>query len=94
MPTSFVLLYIVFAFVTLLLLFFVLLRKGEGGGLSGAFAGIGGETAFGVKAAKQVDKIITWLAAIFLLLAVLLSIPAVRPGGDIPASSSGEESDG
>ena len=55
--TFFYIVLVLFLFSSLLLLGLVMLRKGEGGGLSGAFGAMGGESTFGVKAAKQVDKL-------------------------------------
>ena len=62
----------------LLLILFILLRKGEGGGLSGAFGGMGGDTAFGVKAAKHLDRIIAIVACVFLGSAILMSTKMLR----------------
>ncbi len=85
--TFFYIVLVLFLFSSLLLLGLVMLRKGEGGGLSGAFGAMGGESTFGVKAAKQVDKLIAWMAFIFLLLAIFLNHPTVRGQG---GSSEGE----
>lgn len=87
----FYVLLVVYVLVTLVMVGFILLRKGEGGGLSGAFAGIGGEATFGVKAAKQLDKLITYLAIFFLGLGLLLNLPRIR-GGEEEAAAASEES--
>lgn len=76
--TFFYIILVLFLFSSLLLLGLVMLRKGEGGGLSGAFGAMGGESTFGVKAAKQVDKLIAWMAFIFLVLAIFLNHPSIR----------------
>lgn len=59
----------------------ILLRKGEVMGLSGAFGGAGGETAFGVKTQKQLDKVITYVSVVFIVSAILLSTPKFRQAG-------------
>lgn len=84
---------VLFCLCSFILVGLVMLRKGEGGGLSGAFSGMGGESTFGVKAAKQLDKLIGWVTFVFLFLAILLSTNQVRHGDDSPdAETSGEES--
>ena len=72
---------ILFIAAGLLLVIFILLRKGEGGVLSGAFGGVGGETAFGVKAAKHLDRVIGVIAFIFLACAILMNINTFRKKG-------------
>lgn len=60
---------VLFVIVSILLIIVVLLQKGRGGGLGGAFGGIG-STAFGTR----VGDVLTWvtivLTGLFLLLAV------------------------
>jgi preprotein translocase subunit SecG len=66
----FVLLFVVCLFLILL----VLIQKGRGGGLSNAFGGGGGNTAFGSKT----GDVLTWATSIvfgvFMLLAVGLNL--------------------
>jgi len=50
-----------------LLMFIVLLQRGRGGGLAGAFGGLGGQSAFGTKAGDVFTKItiiraVSWVA--------------------------------
>src|SRR3954464_5216883 len=65
-----------FAFVAIVLILLVLIQKGRGGGLSSAFGGAGGNTAFGSKT----GDVLTWATSIvfgvFLLLAVALNLLA------------------
>ncbi len=65
-----VLLVIVSTFLILL----VLVQKGRGGGLAGAFGGMGGQSAFGTKAGDMFTKITSFAAVfwIFLCLASFL----------------------
>jgi len=63
------LIFVVFMFVGLLMCLIVLLQEPKGGGLSGAFGGVGAET-FGVQTGG-VNKFTSVLAAIFLGLAIM-----------------------
>ena len=74
------LLYVIFTMAALLLILMVLFRPTEGSGLSGAFGGIGGDTAFGVKATQVIDKAVMWVAGVFILLAVVLAFIKAHPG--------------
>ena len=70
---SLLLLFLVLSFFLILL---VLIQKGRGGGLSAAFGGVGGNTAFGAKT----GDVLTWATSIvfgvFLLLAIGLNLIA------------------
>jgi preprotein translocase subunit SecG len=65
-----------FIFICLFLVLLVLIQKGRGGGLSSAFGGAGGSTAFGSKT----GDVLTWTTSvvflIFLILAVSLNLLA------------------
>lgn len=63
-----------FSVLGILLILLILARKSESGGLTSAFGGFGGSEALGVKATKQLDKVITVMATILFLLAVLLNM--------------------
>ncbi|HVY60041.1 MAG TPA: preprotein translocase subunit SecG, partial [Planctomycetota bacterium] len=65
-------LWFVYIMVCLLLMVIVLIQRGETGGLSSAFGGGGGETAFGTKADMTWKKATAWFAGIFMLLAIVL----------------------
>jgi preprotein translocase subunit SecG len=62
---------IVFLFVGLLLIFVILLQRGRGGGLAGAFGGAGGQSAFGTKAGDVFTRITIGIAIVWVLMAVL-----------------------
>ncbi len=47
----------------------VLIQRGRGGGLAGAFGGAGGQSAFGTKAGDVFTKITVVVACIWVLLA-------------------------
>jgi len=61
---------ILFLLVGVILILLVLIQKGRGGGLAGAFGGPGGHSAFGTKTADIFIKATAVLAAIFGFLAI------------------------
>jgi preprotein translocase subunit SecG len=64
-------------FVTaVFLILLVLVQRGKGGGLAGAFGGLGGQSAFGTKAGDLFTKITVGVAA-FWILACIVSIKAL-----------------
>lgn len=77
MGTFFFYLFIVlYILICLFMILLILIQKGRGGGLSSAFGGAGGNTAFGSKT----GDVLTWATSIvfgvFLLLAVVLNLMA------------------
>jgi preprotein translocase subunit SecG len=64
------------AFMTLL----VLIQKGRGGGLSSAFGGAGGNTAFGTKTGDVLTWVTSVTFALFIILAVALNLVADKIG--------------
>ena len=62
-----------FGLVCVLLMLLILIQKGRGGGLSAAFGGMGGNTAFGAKTGDM----LTWVTAAFFGVFILLSITMV-----------------
>jgi preprotein translocase subunit SecG len=69
-------LYVLLMFLALILILLVLIQKGRGGGLSSAFSGGGGNTAFGSKT----GDVLTWATSIvfgvFMLMAIGLNLVA------------------
>ena len=57
--------------VSLLLIFLVLIQRGKGGGLAGAFGGAGGSSAFGSRAGDLFTRITLVLAAVWILLIIV-----------------------
>jgi len=55
----------------LFLILLVLIQRGRGGGLAGAFGGMGGQSAFGTKAGDVFTKITVGVATFWILLCVL-----------------------
>jgi preprotein translocase subunit SecG len=58
------------------LIFVILLQKGKGGGLAGAFGGAGGSSAFGSRAGDTFTRV-TIYVAIFWALLIMITIKVV-----------------
>ena len=65
---------VLFLLVAVLLMLLVLIQRGRGGGLAGAFGGPGGHSAFGTKTADVFVKATAVLGAIFFLLAIGMAL--------------------
>ncbi len=61
---------LILIFVCLLLIVVILLQRGRGGGLTGAFGGAGGTSAFGAKTGDVFTWITVVVATVFILIAV------------------------
>ena len=70
MTTIYYLLSLLFAFLCVFMVLLILIQKGRGGGLSGAFGGAGGNTAFGTKT----GDLLTWVTASVFVLFILLAM--------------------
>ncbi len=65
-------LFMVLLFVlALFLIVLVLIQRGKGGGLAGAFGGLGGQSAFGTKAGDLFTKITIGVAFFWIVLCLL-----------------------
>ena len=53
------------------LIVLVLIQRGKGGGLAGAFGGMGGQSAFGTKAGDLFTKITIGVAAFWIILCMV-----------------------
>jgi len=58
-------------FTAFFMIILVLIQRGKGGGLSGAFGGMGGQSAFGTKAGDLFTKITIGVATFWILMCVL-----------------------
>jgi preprotein translocase subunit SecG len=74
--------------VALLLIGLILLQKNRGSGLSGAFGGVGGHTAFGTKTGDFLTWVTVGLAVLFLVLVILLNF-AFEPTSIAGAAGAG-----
>ena len=61
-------------FSSIAMILLVLIQRGRGGGLAGAFGGQGGQSALGVRAGDVFTKITVVVAVVWVLLAGLLGI--------------------
>jgi preprotein translocase subunit SecG len=69
--TTFLMILLILTGIFLIVL--ILIQRGKGGGLAGAFGGMGGQSAFGTKAGDMFTKI-TIGAAIFWILLCIVSV--------------------
>jgi preprotein translocase subunit SecG len=60
---------ILFAVASVFLIFIILLQRGRGGGLAGAFGATGGQSAFGTKAGDVFTRITIGVAVVWVALA-------------------------
>ena len=67
----------------------VLIQRGKGGGLAGAFGGVGGSSPFGSKAGDAFTRITIWVAAIWLVVIMIQVKVANRPGAAGPVNMPG-----
>jgi preprotein translocase subunit SecG len=73
----------------LFLILLVLIQRGKGGGLAGAFGGVGGSSPFGSRAGDAFTRLTIYVALVWLLMtmvqvrAIQANNPAynVQPGG-------------
>jgi preprotein translocase subunit SecG len=81
------LLMVTLVLMSLFLIFVILLQKGKGGGLAGAFGGAGGSSAFGSRAGDTFTRVTIYVALFWALLIMItikvvpLSVQAAPGGG-------------
>lgn len=64
-------------FIGFLLMITVLIQRGKGGGLAGAFGGAGGSSAFGSRTADAFVKITLYMAAVWVLF-IMIHVKVVK----------------
>ena len=79
---------ILLALSSLILILLVLIQQGRGGGLAGAFGGMGGQSAFGTKAGDLFTKITIFVAAFWIILCVATVKWATVQTGSSPFGAS------
>ncbi len=72
------------------LIVLVLIQRGKGGGLSGAFGGMGGQSAFGTKAGDLFTKITIGVAAFWIVLCII-SVRVLGIGGSVLSQNLGRQ---
>src|ERR1700690_3510832 len=76
--------------IGLFLILLVLIQRGKGGGLAGAFGGTGGSSAFGSRAGDMFTRVTIYVAAVWILLIMFL-IKMVQPIAPLPSNRPGIE---
>lgn len=69
--------------LSLLLMFLILIQRGKGGGLAGAFGGMGGSSAFGSRAGDAFTKITLYMAAVWVLV-IMIHVKIAQNDGRAP----------
>ena len=72
--------------ISLLLIFIVLIQRGKGGGLAGAFGGTGGSSPFGSRAGDAFTKVTLYMAGVWIL--VIMIHVKVANNFDRPAAAN------
>ncbi|HSQ55373.1 MAG TPA: preprotein translocase subunit SecG [Gemmata sp.] len=77
----------------LILMLIVLVQRGKGGGLAGAFGGAGGSSPFGSRAADQFVRVTLWFAGVWVLV-LMIHVKLVQNDSssatEAPAISTGQ----
>jgi protein translocase SecG subunit len=58
--------------LSLFMILLILIQRGKGGGLAGAFGGAGGSSAFGSRAGDTFTRVTIIIAAVWILLVMIL----------------------
>jgi len=77
--------------ITVSLIGLILIQRGKGGGLAGAFGGGGVEQAFGTRATTLAQKATVVLGVLYLSLSVALGIRLAPGGAAAPARETSSE---
>lgn len=91
---SYLLMFLMFV-TALFLIVLVLIQRGKGGGLAGAFGGMGGQSAFGTKAGDLFTKITIGVATFWILLCMFAvwNRVGISPEGPLDADLGGRATD-
>lgn len=71
----------------ILLILLVLIQRGKGGGLAGAFGGVGGSSAFGSRAGDLFTRITIGMALAWIVL-TMLQVYVMQQGAQLQGSRS------
>ena len=91
-PVLYGILSVFFVIITALLILVILVQRGRGGGLVGAFGGPGGSSAFGAKTGDVFTIITIVMAALFLVIACLLAFRPSQTTSVVPAGQPAQQS--
>jgi len=74
----------IFVIICIFLILVILLQSGKGGDVAAAFGGAGSQTAFGPRGAqKPLEKATVVAAVLFMVLALLFSLPGYQSGSSV-----------
>lgn len=76
--------------VACLMIVLILIQRGKGGGLAGAFGGMGGQSAFGTKAGDMFTRITMW-SAFFWIVMCALTVRYMGSGNESTKFGGGQE---
>ena len=86
------LLMIVLLITALFMIVLILIQRGKGGGLAGAFGGMGGQSAFGTKAGDLFTKITIGVATFWIILCMIM-VKVLGVGGSALSEGMGGAAD-
>lgn len=89
MSALYTILAILLGIVCVFMILLILVQKGRGGGLSGAFGGAGGNTAFGTKT----GDLLTWVTAAVFGMFLLLTMGLTWTGDELNRRYNATEPD-
>ena len=64
--------------LSLIMVFIILIQRGKGGGLAGAFGGAGGSSAFGSRAGDAFTKVTLYFALVWVLV-IMINVKVMKP---------------
>jgi preprotein translocase subunit SecG len=85
---------IVVLLLGIFLILLVLIQRGKGGGLAGAFGGVGGSSAFGSRAGDLFTRITIGVAAVWIILTMIMVVAVqqtARQEEETPFNVQGEQ---
>src|SRR3981189_1908369 len=74
-----VVLNILIVLLSLFMILLVLIQRGKGGGLAGAFGGVGGSSAFGTKSGDVFTRVTIVAASVWIVLSLILVVLYNQP---------------
>jgi preprotein translocase subunit SecG len=76
--------------IGLFLILLILIQRGKGGGLAGAFGGLGGSSPFGSRAGDAFTRMTIYVACIWLFLTMLQVVAIQTTAGRVQAGAFGQ----
>lgn len=76
--------------LSLFMILLILIQRGKGGGLVGAFGGPGGSSAFGTRAGDTFTKVTLYVALIWVLI-IMIHVRVMNPKNQAAPSNNNIE---